>query len=228
MNLPVVTLYRDETGRLRRCEVDGHELQVSGVQVNDEPNGLPRVTLTFPAAILHRTIGDFAERVADAPQGPLHPERTGAVMGGFTHRHSDGSTVFQHIHSDPAGWVEHQHLGLNSPMTTDWQAIVPPGRLGEYERLAKERSTPHPEAVPPATEPGDPDDDVPFPTFGPVQGILWALETIAAPGCENFTTGPGSCLRENSGKTIGAPYGADSACGACIAYGALEKWQGTS
>lgn len=104
------------------------------------------------------------QKFAGKRQGPLHPERTRGRMPEWPHRHNDASTQFQHSHVD--GWVEHEHdqPGPTSPRTTGWTAITfTTGQLAEYERLAAERSTPHPEAVPPATQPGDPDDDRPFP-----------------------------------------------------------------
>lgn len=47
-----------------------------------------------------------------------------------------------------------------------------------------------------------------------------ALRVIAARGCQNFTTGLGSCFR--NGRTADAEYGADQACEGCIAHAALE------
>lgn len=85
----------------------------------------------------------------EPPQGPLHPERTHRDFGALPHRHRDG--VFVIADSHPDGWVEHDHDSQETPgsRTTDWEALVPVGQMDEYERLAKERSTPHPELVRP-------------------------------------------------------------------------------
>lgn len=48
-----------------------------------------------------------------------------------------------------------------------------------------------------------------------------ALRLIAADGCHTFTTGLGSCLKPGSGRAIGARYGAERACDACLAHAAL-------
>lgn len=52
--------------------------------------------------------------------------------------------------------------------------------------------------------------------------LLRALRVIRGKGCHNVTTpGHGHCFR--FGRTIGAKYGADRACDACIADRALNR-----
>lgn len=46
-----------------------------------------------------------------------------------------------------------------------------------------------------------------------------ALHLIMGTGCENSTSGLGSCFKE--GRTPGHIYGAFSVCNSCIAYEAL-------
>lgn len=51
--------------------------------------------------------------------------------------------------------------------------------------------------------------------------LLRALRVLRGSQCEHTTTpGLGHCFRE--GRTIGAKYGADKACTACIADRALK------
>lgn len=54
----------------------------------------------------------------------------------------------------------------------------------------------------------------------PEQILLRALRVIRGNACSNNTTGLGSCFR--FGRTIGAKYGAERACDACIADRALR------
>ncbi len=48
-----------------------------------------------------------------------------------------------------------------------------------------------------------------------------ALELIAKDGCENFTSGLGSCFEVS--RLIGATDSANSVCHACLAYAALKS-----
>lgn len=55
----------------------------------------------------------------------------------------------------------------------------------------------------------------------PTRILLRALRVIRGSKCSNVTTpGHGHCFRH--GRTIGAKYGADRACDACIADRALK------
>lgn len=48
-----------------------------------------------------------------------------------------------------------------------------------------------------------------------------ALRLIAGKSCSNFTTGPGSCLKQ--GRRRNAKYSAERWCDACIAWEAIQR-----
>lgn len=50
--------------------------------------------------------------------------------------------------------------------------------------------------------------------------LVKALKWIRRDGCENFTSGLGSCFR--NGRTPDAQYGADRCCAPCVADTALR------
>jgi hypothetical protein len=57
-------------------------------------------------------------------------------------------------------------------------------------------------------------------------GLLDALQSIDTGGCENFTTGYGSCVKD--GRTPDADYTADKVCDSCIAHAAIAKATGAN
>ena len=48
-----------------------------------------------------------------------------------------------------------------------------------------------------------------------------ALTLIAGSHCHTFNTGPGSCFKDGTKRTVAAYLGADAVCDACIAWAAL-------
>jgi hypothetical protein len=52
-----------------------------------------------------------------------------------------------------------------------------------------------------------------------------ALRTLRQDGCENYTSGIGSCFRNH--RTPDAEFGADRCCASCVADAALASASGT-
>lgn len=53
--------------------------------------------------------------------------------------------------------------------------------------------------------------------------ILEGAALLAARSCETFTTGPGACTRDGSGRYAYARYGADLWCAPCVMWAALNR-----